>query len=649
MKNLKLLSLVAILAIASMVLAACPAPAAEPAAPQVVTQIVEVVKEVEKTVEVVVESTVEVVKEVTTEDYSTPHPVLSDLKVRQALAYCLDRSALIASVYPYVEDSAVLEMDSFLPKTHWAYKGPYADMPMYDPEKGNALLDEAGWTLAEGATVRQNADGEVLAVKFTTTTAQFRQTWSAVAQQNLAACGIQMLTNYTPASWWFGDTTGLARRDFELGAFAWVGQADPSGRTLYACDQVPVPSNNWEGQNYMGWCNEAASAAIVKANNTLIRDERIAAYDTVQKEFAKDVVSIPVFQRAEAEAWSANLEGVRSDATEYATANLQEWKLLDGGDTIVIGMTQEPDSMWSLVSSMAAQRLVVIPAKGHIASQYSYDFQPVLQDGLSTIESGLATNDTVEVKAGDTVYSVNGEPVALEAGVKVFDVDGNEVEFTGSEAIKMPQLKVTYKMQDYTWSDGTAGSVADMELGFNIDCDKESGAVEFITCDAIADKAFATDAKEVTVTYVPGYQAPTYYLYPFSLYPSHQVLADGRNLAEVPASEWATLPEIAETPLSFGPYVITEWVKGQSITMAKNEFYAGDVATPNVIFVFVADTNQAVAQLLNGDVDYLDDSTLGAGAEVQTVIDAAKSTGNVKYEISASSTWEHIDINLFTK
>jgi hypothetical protein len=53
-------------------------------------------------------------------------------------------------------------------------------------------------------------------------------------------------------------------------------------------------------------------------------------------------------------------------------------------------------------------------------------------------------------------------------------------------------------------------------------------------------------------------------------------------------------------------------------------YWGGEVKTPNVIFVFVADTNQAVAQLLNGDVDYLDDSTLGAGAEVQTVIDAPR-------------------------
>ncbi len=647
----KLSVLIGVLVVVSMILTACPAPAA----PQTIVQTVEVVKtvEVEKPVEVVkeVEKVVtEVVKEeveVAKEDYTTPHPILSDIRVRQAIAYCLDRSALIASVYPYVEKPDTLLMDSPWPKTHWVYSGPYTDMPQYDPEKGKALLEEAGWTL-QGAR-RVNANGDVLALKYATTTAQFRQTWSAVMQQNLEACGFQVLRSHVPASWWFGDTTGLSRRDFELGAFAWVGQTEPAGRTLYACNQIPLPSNNWEGQNYMGWCNKAASDAVVKATNTLLREDRVKAYDILQKEFAKDVVSIPVFNRAEAEAWSADLEGILPDATEYATTNLHEWKLAGGGDTIVIGMTQEPDSMFALVSSMAAQRLVDRPAKGVITSQYSYDFQPVLQDGLSTIESGLATNNTVEVKAGDKVYDTAGDTVELAAGVKVFDADGNEVEYTGSGTVPMKQLVVTYKLKPYTWSDGQAGSVADMELGFNLDCDKESGATTFITCDAALEKEFAANALQVKVTWVPGYQDPTYHLYPFNIYPSHQVISDGRKLADVPAAEWQTLPEIAETPLSFGPYYITEWVKGQSITLAKNPYYAGKVATPNVIYVFLADTNQAVAQLINGDVDYLDDSTLGAGAEVQTVIDAAKTTGKIKYEISASSTWEHIDINLFTK
>ena len=657
MKKLKLFSLVAVLVIAAMVLAACPQPEAQ-VVEKIVEQTVEVEKiveqtvEVEKVVEKVVEQTVVVQQEVqvATEDYTTPHPILSDLKVRQAIAYCLDRDALIASVYPYVEDPDTLLMDSPWPTSHWVYNGPYTDMPQYDPEAGMALLDEAGWTLPDGASVRSNADGETLALKFTTTNAQFRQTWSAVMVQNLADCGIQVLPNYTPGSWWFGDTTGLARRDFEMGAYAWVGQTEPAGRTLYACNQIPLPSNNWEGQNYMGWCNQTASDAVVKATNTLLREDRVAAYDILQQEFAKDVVSIPVFNRAEAEAWGANLEGTRPDPTEYATTNLQEWKLTDGGDTIVIGMTQEPDSMLALVSSMAAQRLVDRPAKGVIWSQYSYDFQPVLQDGLSTLESGLAANDTVEAAAGDMVYDTAGDTVELAAGVSVFDADGNVVEYTGDGTVPMKQLAVTYKLQDYTWSDGQAGSVGDMQLGNQFDCDPDSGATTFILCDAIQDTQFADDALEATVTYVPGYQDPTYMLYPWFLYPSHQVLADGRNLKDVPAAEWVTLPEIVETPLSFGAYSVTEWIKGQSMTLAANPYYwGGEVATPNVIYVFVADTNQAVAQLLNGDVDFLDDSTLGAGAEVQTVIDAAKSTGAVKYDIGASSTWEHIDLNLFTK
>ena len=150
------------------------------------------------------------------DEFSTPHPILSDLKVRTALAQCLDRDALIASVYPYVEDPTTLEMDSFNPKTHWAWGGPY-EFPQYDPAAAAALLDEAGWTLAEGAAVRTNADGEALSLKFTTTNAQFRQTWSAVAIQQWAECGIQIIPTYAPGSWWFGDTTGLARRDFELG------------------------------------------------------------------------------------------------------------------------------------------------------------------------------------------------------------------------------------------------------------------------------------------------------------------------------------------------------------------------------------------------------------------------------------------------
>ena len=58
--------------------------------------------------------------------------------------------------------------------------------------------------------MRSKADGSVLALKFYTTTAAFRQTWAAVWEKQMADCGIQILRSHVPSSWWFGDTTGLA-------------------------------------------------------------------------------------------------------------------------------------------------------------------------------------------------------------------------------------------------------------------------------------------------------------------------------------------------------------------------------------------------------------------------------------------------------
>ena len=586
------------------------------------------------------------------EDLSRPHPQLSNPDVRKAIAHCIDRDALIASVYPYVDDEIkpTLRMDVGVPKDHWSWQGPYTDYD-YDPALGNQMLDDAGFVDEEG-------DGYRFNLTFTTTNAQFRATWSAVAEQNLADCGIALIRQLTPASWWFGDTTGLARRDFELGAFAWVGQVSPSVITLYSCNQIPTPGNNWEGQNGMGWCNQTASDAAVLAGNSLDQEVRMNAFNTLWTEFANDMVSLPVFQRAEAEAWSLNLDGVRTSGTEYATASAADWSLVDGSDTVVIGFSQEPASMFDLVESAAVQRQASQLGRGVYNTQWDYDFQPVLQDGFGTIENGGATNEMVDVVAGDIVYDAAAQPVPLAEGTVVI-VDGEQLVYDGTSPLQLPQLTVTYKFLPHMWSDGVEASNADFELAFNINCSRDSGATSFGTCDTFnSDMSRITwleDGLGYTIQYLPGVQDPYYYVAPYTIspssasYPSHQVLADGRTLADVPAAEWTTLPEIAEKPLSIAPYVITEWVKGQSMTFEANPYYVGgEVAVKRIVIVFVPDTTQLVAQLISGDVDYVEKATLGGGAEVQLVKDAGDA-GQLHFEIIPSPTWEHIDMNLFIK
>jgi len=659
----KFLTVLGVVVLLSMVLAACqPVTVTVEVTKEVKvveTQVVEQTKEVKvvetsivkETSVVEVEKTVEVAKKA----FTTLHPALGDLKVRQAIAYCSNRLEAIQSVYGFLpeEDQAKLMMDTNIPRTSWAfYGGDEVQKYPFDVEKGKALLDEAGWTLAEGADYREK-DGNQLSLKFTTTTAEFRKIWGAVFESNMADCGIMIVRLHAPGSWWFGANTGLKRRDFELGAYAWVGESDPKGQTLYACNQIPFPDNGWAGQNTMGWCNQVASDSINAANNTLVRAERINYYKTFQIEFAKDMPSLPMFQRAEGNAANLNLKNFKPSATEYYTWNAWEWEI-EGQDEMVLAMSQEPDTLLSIISSMAVQRTLAQLVFDSVTTQVNYDFQPNMLKELATIENGDATNNDVEVKEGDPVVDSSGTPVdadgallTLKKGVKVKAADGTDVTYdTGT--VKMKQLVVTYKFVDgLKWSDGQPVVKADFELAYAHDCDPKSEAVDYSVCQSIQKVDFTSDT-EYTVTWKPGYQAALYFLAPIGFYPSHQVLGDGTNLKDTPAEKWSSLKELAETPLSTGPYMVKNWEKGVKIELEANPYYwRGDVLKiKKLTILIVQDTNQAVAQLLNNEVDVIGSETLGAGPELETALKAA-AEGKIQVLVEASATWEHIDFNMY--
>jgi peptide/nickel transport system substrate-binding protein len=644
-----ILVVLSILLVASFVLSACQA--------QQVVKTVTVVQTVEvpqvQVTEVVKTETViqTQVVEVAAKAFTTPDPILSDLKVRQALDYCTNRLDLIKAVYPLLteDQQKSLVMWTMIPRDSWAYAGDdnVTTYP-FDAEKGKALLDEAGWKINPDVNpdVRTNDKNETLSLKFTTTNATFRQTWGAVWQKQMADCGVQIITQYVPASWWFGDTTGLARRDFQLGAYAWVGEPDPGGTTLWQCDQIPTPDNGWTGQNYMGWCNQAADTATKNANNTLVKDERIKWYAQLQQEYTKDVPAIPLFNRTETFSTDAKLTNFDPKPGEsYYTYNAGTWTD-PGKNTLVLGLTQEPASLFGLVEDAFVAHVVLnLIGADRTYTSLNYDYQPVFYKELPSIENGTAVNTAVDVKAGDMVVDATGTNVKLENGVKVKDSTGQEVEFTG-QPLKMNQLTTTYEFRDdLKWPDGTPLAQEDLELGWKIKCDKESGATSFILCDKTADIKF--DGLKVTRTALPGDQDPQYFiLTDFYIYPAHRVLSDGRKLADVPAKEYATLPEIAQQPWGFGPYMVKDWVKGEKIVLETDPYwFGGTPATPNFTVAIVTPENSE-AQLLAGQIDILGSESLTG---IDDTLNKAEQAGKVKNYVIPGGTWEHIDFNLFEK
>jgi hypothetical protein len=396
----------------------------------------------------------------------------------------------------------------------------------------------------------------------------------------------------------------------------------------------------------MGWCNELASTNIKLANNTLVKDDRIAAYTIVQQEFTKDVPSIPLFNRTETFAASADLTGFApAPGQEYYNYNVQEWAKT-GSDTVILGFTQEPASLFTTVEDAFVANIAYQIARPSQETHLNYEYKASLVKDLPTLENGGTTNNDIEVSEGTKVVDADGHVVDLAAGVFVNNAAGERVEFTGG-TITMKQLVSKFEIIDgLTWEDGTAVSSADLELGKAISCDPESGATSFITCDKTASTEFLTDATGYVQTWIPGVQDPLYYVPVWPLFPAHQVISDGRTLADVPAKEWATLPEVAEKPLSYGPYKLDEWVKGEKLSYSANPYWVGGAPASPKLVIQIVTPESAESLLLGGEIDILDSTSL-AGLD-ETLV-AAETAGKIKTWTEAGGTWEHIDIQLFLR
>ncbi|MCC7352926.1 MAG: hypothetical protein IT330_04145, partial [Anaerolineae bacterium] len=256
------------------------------------------------------------------QNLSEPHFALGDVRVRQAIAWGIDRQALVNSLY--AGHSALL--NTHIPPSHWAYAGD-DKITVYKPdrEKAKALLEQAGWKVGNDG-IREKG-GKRLSLRVTAVSDPLRQRLAELLQEQMKTIGIEIVPDLIASRLWFGDEGRLLRRDFDIAEFAWMGEADPGGETLYRCDQVPLPANRWTGQNVMGWCNEKADEAVRRANNTLSREERVAAYQVLQQEFTKDVPSLPLFSRLHIYATSPAFRNLKPDPTEEVTWNVAEWDL----------------------------------------------------------------------------------------------------------------------------------------------------------------------------------------------------------------------------------------------------------------------------------------------------------------------------------
>lgn len=242
-----------------------------------------------------------------------------DARVRQGIAQCIDRQALVNEL---THGRAVVE-NAYAPSGHPLLPDDLTTWT-YDPAAGNALLDEAGFADSNGDGVRDDiASGQPFTVTIgTNAESALRMQLVEKVATDLTACGIQATPVGVPAGAWFapGPQGVVFGRQFDIAEFSWVTGVDPNCG-LFLTENIPGPVeqnfSGWGTVNVSAWSNDAFDAACRQAGLLLPGQE---GYDEAQQEalrvFSQELPALPLFSRLRVAAAVPAVSNFKLDPTQ---------------------------------------------------------------------------------------------------------------------------------------------------------------------------------------------------------------------------------------------------------------------------------------------------------------------------------------------
>ncbi|MGC9347999.1 MAG: ABC transporter substrate-binding protein [Anaerolineae bacterium] len=255
------------------------------------------------------------------DDYDRPD-FFEDSRTRSAIAYCLDRQRAIDLVL--YGQSPVL--DSYLPPSHPLYAGDMLTTYGYDPEQGQALLEEVGWIDEDSDGIREANDvegvpnGTPFEITFSATMSPAREKYIPLVREDLAECGISINVETLPVAEFYaeGPTGPLFGRRFDLAAFAWLAHTLPSCEYYLGTDaHIPSEENQWSGYNVSGFRNEEYDAACLQALGSVPESEAwIEGHKEAQRLFSEQLPAIPLFLHIDLAATRPEVVSFALDPTE---------------------------------------------------------------------------------------------------------------------------------------------------------------------------------------------------------------------------------------------------------------------------------------------------------------------------------------------
>jgi len=208
--------------------------------------------------------------------YNLKNPLFADKRVRQAVAYAVNKEEIVAGVMLGLGKPAT---GPYKPGT-WAYN-PNVRTYSYDPSKAKALLAEAGWRDGNGDGIIEKAGRPFEFEIITNQGNEIRAKCAEIIQRRLSEVGIRVKIRVVEWAAFVNDF--INKRKFDATILGWTIPMEPD---LY--DVWHSSKTGPEELNFVSFKNEEVDALIVKGRETFDQKLRKRCYDRIQEILAEE-------------------------------------------------------------------------------------------------------------------------------------------------------------------------------------------------------------------------------------------------------------------------------------------------------------------------------------------------------------------------
>lgn len=221
--------------------------------------------------------------------FNLKDPILSKLKVRQAIAHAIDRQKICTDLLR----GYAIPTDTMLAQGHWARAENLPTYP-FDSNKAKQLLDEAGY--------KQNGTNPRFTLSFKTSTDSEANLRAQMIQQMLKNVGIDVQLESSE----FGTfLDAISKGNFQMYSLSRNGVQDPDFYYVIFYSKNTPPS----GQNRGYYANPKVDQLLVEGRSTFDKAKRKELYGQMQTILQQDLPYISLYHQVNVAVMRKNVDG----------------------------------------------------------------------------------------------------------------------------------------------------------------------------------------------------------------------------------------------------------------------------------------------------------------------------------------------------